>query len=78
MREYLSAAGNNVLEDERRAASGVLEEMDLLAGYQRFSEGIAERRDADLSVSPPPTTRLSGHHPLLKQSPMEKPRTYNL
>jgi hypothetical protein len=52
VREYPSAAGNNALEDERRAASGMLEEMDLLEGDQRFSEGVAERRGADFSATP--------------------------
>jgi hypothetical protein len=35
-----------------------------LAGDQRFSEGVAERRDADLSTTQTLTTGFSKHQPL--------------
>jgi len=35
---------------------------DLLAGYKRFSKGLAERRDADLSGTTTFTTGLSRHN----------------
>jgi hypothetical protein len=34
----------------------------LLAGYKRFSEGVAERRDTDLSITTTFTTGLSRHN----------------
>ena len=43
----LSDAGDNALKAERPATSEELEEM--FAGHQRFSEGVAERRDTDVS-----------------------------
>ena len=43
----LSDAGDNALKDKRPATSEELEEM--LEGHQRLSEGVAERRDTDVS-----------------------------
>ncbi len=46
-------------------ATELLEEM--LAGHQRISEGIGDRRDTDLSATSTSTTWRSTHHPLLKE-----------
>ena len=57
-----SGAGDNVLEDEHRATQK--DSKRWFAGDQRFSEGVAERRGADLSVTQTFTTGLSRQHPL--------------
>ena len=43
----LSDAGDKALKDKRPATSEELEEM--FAGHHRFPEGVAERRDTDVS-----------------------------
>jgi hypothetical protein len=45
----LSDAGDSALKDKRPATSEELEEM--LEDHQRLSEGVAERRDTDVSVA---------------------------
>jgi hypothetical protein len=45
--DLLSDAGDDALKAERQATSEEFEEM--LAGHHRYPEGVAERRDTDVS-----------------------------
>ena len=45
----LSDPGDSALKDKRSATSEELEGM--FAGHHRFPEGVAERRDTDVSVA---------------------------
>ena len=67
MREHLSAAGDNALEDCRRATSGLLEG----TCSQAINDSRRGAPGEETQTSQSPTTFTTGpsrHHPLLKQS----------